>query len=98
MIENEVEIMVDDGLSKLTGQPYLVAEMLVRGVIQERIAFDRKASPEEISRFFYKTGCAIKTDPWRGLPKQARQFIGDLYIEASRNVPGLENRTSGCLR
>ncbi len=93
MVEKEVKVEVDEELPKNSGQPYLVAEMLVRGVIQERIAFDRKASPEAISKFFYKTGCAIKTDPWRGLPIEKRQFIGDLYIEASFVVPGLENRT-----
>lgn len=99
MVEKEVIVEVDEKILNGPGQrSYLVADILVDGKVYQRAAFGRETSPEYISRFFYNLGCSIKYDEYGGLRERESQNKGGLYIEASYVVPGLKNRTSGCLR
>ncbi|KKQ92766.1 MAG: hypothetical protein UU16_C0057G0002 [Candidatus Woesebacteria bacterium GW2011_GWA2_40_7] len=89
MVENTIRVTVDEELSKISGKSRLVAELVDGGKVSWRMTFSRETSPLQISEAMNETGCFIKYDEDTGLSEEDRNDIGDSYIEASYNVPGL---------
>lgn len=89
MVENTVEVVVDEALSKISGKSYLEVKVVRDGDVWVQSVFRRGASPQQISDSFNGTGCYIKYDDDVELPEGEKQDLGDLFIKASYNVPGL---------
>lgn len=93
MTERPVEVVVDEAISEPSGMSFLEVELVVDGNLQGRVSFNRKASPRQISDTLHETGCFIKYEEGdANLPEDERNEVGDLFIQASYKVPGLENR------
>ncbi len=89
MVENKIIVIVDEEVSEVSGKSQLVVELVDDGKVSGRVTFSREANPLQISEVMNETGCFIKYDETNGLSEKDRNDIGDLYIEASYNVPGL---------
>ncbi|QQG41690.1 MAG: hypothetical protein HYV90_00015 [Candidatus Woesebacteria bacterium] len=89
MVENKVGVVVDEEFSEVSGKSYLVAELVTGRDVQARVIFCREADPELISRILNEIGCYVKYDDEVEFSEEQKQNIGDIYIEASYNVPGL---------
>jgi len=87
MTEKLVRVVVDEALSE-NGKSYLKVE-LYDDRTRAASVFNRNASPQQISNSLNGTGCYIKYDEEVDLPEEEKNEIGDLYIRASYNVPGL---------
>lgn len=89
MTERSARVIVDEAVSEFSGESYLRVDLVVDGEIEAVIAFDRNASPEEISRTLHEMGCFIKYEDVVELSEEERQRLGDSHIEASYTAPGL---------
>jgi hypothetical protein len=88
MAERLIEVVVDEVLGK-SGVSGLDVEIYVDGEREVGMAFQRKASPQQISDHLNEMGSLIKYGETAELTDEERQRIGDLHIEASSNGPGL---------
>ena len=89
MAERLPRVVVDEVLSERSQKSYLKVELIVDDAVETVISLSRSATPQFISRILNETGCFIKYDESMELPEEERQRIGDMFIEASYNVPGL---------
>jgi hypothetical protein len=90
MVEGQPEVVVDEAISEVSGKSYLKVVLVLGGCTRVQIDFYRGASPSYVSRILNETGCYIKYDDEITLSEKDKQTIGDLYIEASYNVPGVK--------
>lgn len=89
MAEKQVGVIIDEDLSKKNKKSFLMVELTVNGKKKARVDFWRQASPQQISDSLNEAGCFMKYEEDIGLSEEDKRGIGELYIQASYNVPGL---------
>jgi len=89
MVENTIRVIIDEELSKFTGQSGLVAILFDNGHEYMRLTYSRDTGPDQISEDLNFMGCSIKYSEDNDLSEEDRENTGGLYVQASYNVPGL---------
>ena len=93
MAERPISVVVDEILHEDSEKSYLIAELIADGKIRGQFIFGRSASPEQISKKINEVGYFIKYEGGELQLSKERKFeLGNLFIEASHNVPGLEKK------
>jgi hypothetical protein len=90
MCGKSIEVEVDEALSETSGRSFLEVRIVEDGYIWGKFGFSRGADPQHISAFLNQQGCYVKYDERLGLSEEDKENLGNAYIDASCNVPGLK--------
>lgn len=84
MVERSPEVRITEQLDSRKKKWILAVEILVGNRVEQTVGFKRSITPEEISQSFMDTGLMLKY----GELEEDVEELGEMFIQASYNVPG----------
>jgi hypothetical protein len=84
MVEMKPEVRITEQLDGASNKWILAVEILVGNSIKQSVEFKRSITPEAIAESFMDTGLMLKY----GELEEGVEEVGDIFIQASYNVPG----------